>query len=272
MPTLFVVATPIGNLEDITLRAMRILKEVSLIAAEDTRHTLKLLNAMGIKTPLTSYYEHNKSTKLDYVLDQLEKGDVALVSDAGTPGIADPGSELIAAAIKRGFRVEAVPGPSAVMTALVVSGLPTAQFKFIAFLPRKVSERRTVIQELSGETATIVFLEAPHRFRTTAEALLEGLGDRRVAICRELTKIHEEVFRGKISDALAHFIEPRGEFVLVVEGKGIVEAKPMPVNEVETQLCKLKRNGVSAKEATTMLADKMGLSRRELYKAWLKLE
>jgi 16S rRNA (cytidine1402-2'-O)-methyltransferase len=272
MPTLYIVATPIGNLEDITLRAIRILKEVKLIAAEDTRHTLRLLNALGVKTPMTSYFEHNKLTKLDYVLGQLEQGDVALVSDAGTPGIADPGSELIAEAVKRGFRVEPVPGPSSVMAALTVSGLPTAQFKFIAFLPRKVSERRAVVKGLAAETATMVFLEAPHRFRVTAEALLEGLGDRRVAVCRELTKIHEEVFRGSLSEALGHFVEPRGEFVVVVEGKAIVEEEPIPANEVETQLCKLKQNGVSAKEATNMLADKMGVSRRELYKAWLKLE
>lgn len=272
MSTLYVVATPIGNLEDITLRAMRVLKEVKLIAAEDTRHTLRLLNALGIKTPMTSYFEHNKLTKLDYVLGQLEQGDVALVSDAGTPGIADPGSELIAEAIKRGFRVEAVPGPSSVIAALAVSGLPTAQFKFIAFLPRKVSERRAVIKELSRETATMVFLEAPHRFRVTVEALLEGLGDRKVAVCRELTKLHEEVFRGHLSEALAHFAEPRGEFALVVEGTLKVEEKPVTGDELKTELCKLKQNGVSAKEATTMLADKMGVSRRELYKAWLKLE
>ncbi len=272
MPTLYVVATPIGNLEDITLRAMRVLKEVSLIAAEDTRHTLKLLNAFEIKTPLTSYYEHNKLTKLDYVLAKLELGDVALVSDAGTPGIADPGAELIAAAISRGFRVEAVPGPSAVMAALAVSGLPTAEFRFMAFLPRKVSERRAALQKLSTETATLVFLEAPHRVRATLAAVLEGLGDRQVAVCRELTKVHEEVFRGTLSGALTHFVEPRGEFVLVVAGAEPVELVPVLDDEVKHQLAKLQRQGLMAKEATAFLAEKTGLSRRELYQAWLNLD
>ena len=271
MPTLYVVATPIGNLEDITLRAIRVLKEVSLIAAEDTRRTLKLLNALGIKTPLTSYYEHNKLTKLDYVLEKLEQGDVALVSDAGTPGIADPGSELIAAAIERGFRVEAVPGPSAVMTALAVSGLPTAEFRFMAFLPRKASERRTAIEQLATETSTLVFLEAPHRVRAMLEALVEGLGDRRVAVCRELTKVHEEVFRGALSGAIARFVEPRGEFVLVVEGAKPVATAPVLDESVERQLAGLKRQGMAAKLATSSLAQKTGISRRELYQAWLKL-
>ena len=272
MPTLYVVATPIGNLEDITLRGMRVLKEVSLIAAEDTRHTLKLLNTFGIKTPLTSYYEHNKLTKLDYVLEKLEQGDVALVSDAGTPGIADPGSELIAAAIGRGFRIEAIPGPSAVMTALAVSGLPTAEFRFVAFLPRKASDRKAALVALAKETATLVFLEAPHRVRVTLEALVETLGDRRIAVCRELTKVHEEIFRGSLAEALTHFTEPRGEFVLVVEGTKAVEVIPSFDEGVREQLTALKRHGVAAKEATASLAQKTGLSRRELYQAWLKLE
>ena len=272
MPTLFVVATPIGNLEDITLRAMRVLKEVSLIAAEDTRHTLKLLNACGIKTPLTSYYEHNKLTKLDYVLQKLETGDVALVSDAGTPGIADPGHELIAEAIARGFRVEAVPGPSAVMAALAVSGLRTAEFRFMAFLPRKASERRTALEGLSIETATLVFLEAPHRLRATLAAMLDALGDRRMAVCRELTKIHEEVFRGTVGEALDHFKETRGEFVLVVAGATPVAVVPTLDDTVRKELRKLKNQGVAAKEATSRLAADTGLSRRELYAAWLKLE
>ena len=271
MPTLYVVATPIGNLQDITLRAMRILKEVTLIAAEDTRHTLRLLNACGIKKPMTSYYEHNKLTKLEYVMEKLGQGDVALVSDAGTPGIADPGSELISAAIERGFRVEAVPGPSAVMAALAVSGLPTAEFRFLAFLPRKASDRRAAIERLSAEVATLVFLEAPHRVRATLAALLEGLGDRRVAVCRELTKIHEEVFRSNLSGALVHFIEPRGEFVLVVEGAKQVETVPVIDSKVEDQLAELKSQGISAKQATASLAEKTRISRRELYQTWLKL-
>jgi len=272
MPTLFVVATPIGNLEDISLRAMRVLKEVSLIAAEDTRHTLKLLNAYGIKTPLTSYYEHNKLTKLEYILESLERGDVALVSDAGTPGIADPGHELIAAAVARGFRVEAVPGPSAVMAALAVSGLPTAEFRFVAFLPRKVSDRRAAIEKLSTETATLVFLEAPHRLRATLAAMIEELGDRQAAVCRELTKLHEEVFRGSLTAALEHFVDPRGEFVLVVEGAKTVEVAPVLDDDIRKEIRRLKSQGIAAKEATMRLAEATGLSRRELYAAWLKLE
>ena len=271
MPTLYVVATSIGNLEDITLRAMRVLKEVSLIAAEDTRHTLKLLNACGIKTPQTSYYEHNKLSKLDYILEKLEQGDVALVSDAGTPGIADPGAELIAEAIARGFRVEAVPGPSAVMAALAVSGLPTAEFRFMAFLPRKISERRSALERLAAEAATLVFLEAPHRVRATLAAMAAALGDRRVAVCRELTKLHEEVYRGSLAAALVHFAEPRGEFVLVVEGAKTVEAAPVLDDDVRSELRRLKKQGIAAKEATAQLAAATGLSRRELYAAWLKL-
>jgi 16S rRNA (cytidine1402-2'-O)-methyltransferase len=271
VPTLYVVATPIGNLEDITLRALRILKEVSLIAAEDTRHTLKLLNAHGIRTPLTSYYEHNKLTKLDYVLGKLEQGDVALVSDAGTPGIADPGSELIAAAIERGFRVEAIPGPSAVMAALAVAGLPTAEFRFVAFLPRKASDRRMAVERLSIETATLVLLEAPHRLKATLTVLTEVFGDRRLAVCRELTKLHEEIYRGNLSGALAHFIEPRGEFVLVIEGAKPIEHLPELNESVEKQLIELKQHGVSAKLSVSTLAEKTGVSRRELYRAWLKL-
>ncbi|MEN8613700.1 16S rRNA (cytidine(1402)-2'-O)-methyltransferase [Dehalogenimonas sp. THU2] len=272
MPTLYIVATPIGNLEDITLRAMRVLKEVSLIAAEDTRRTLKLLNALQIKTPLTSYYEHNKLSKLDYILSKLEDGDVALVSDAGTPGIADPGQELIAAAIARGFRVEATPGPSSVIAALAVSGLPTAEFRFLAFLPRQASERRGVLERLAADKATLVFLEAPHRLRVMLKAMIETLGDRPVAVCRELTKLHEEVFRGTLSKALEHFGEPRGEFVIVVEGTRAVEAAPVLDDKIIGQLLKLKNEGAPAKEATARLAATTGLSRRELYGAWLKLK
>lgn len=272
MPTLYVVATPIGNLEDITARAVRVLKSVSLIAAEDTRRTLKLLNALGIKTALTSYYEHNKLSKLDYVLSQLERGDVALVSDAGTPGIADPGAELIAAAIGRGFGVETVPGPSAVMAALSVSGLPTAEFRFAAFLPRKTSARRSVLEKFAADTATLVFLEAPHRLRATLEDMIENLGDRRAAVCRELTKLHEEVFRGTISQALKHFSEPRGEFVLVVEGAAVAEQAPVLDETVIGRLRQMKQRGATARDAVDKVASASGLPRKEIYSAWLKLD
>jgi 16S rRNA (cytidine1402-2'-O)-methyltransferase len=219
MPILYVVATPIGNLEDISLRALRVLREVKLIAAEDTRKTRRLLNAYNIETPLTSYHEHSKRARLDYLLGYLEKEDLALVSEAGMPGLSDPGYDLIVAAIERGISVVSVPGPSAVTTALVVSGLPTDQFVYVGFLPRRKGQRQRLLSSISDEARTIVAFEAPHRIREALTDIEEILGDRRISICRELTKVHEEVFRGRVSQAREHFVEPRGEFSLVIEGK-----------------------------------------------------
>jgi len=219
MAILYVVATPIGNLEDISLRALRVLREVKLIAAEDTRKTRRLLNAYNIETPLTSYHEHSKRAKLDYLLSYLEKEDLALVSEAGMPGLSDPGYDLIVAAIERGISVVSVPGPSAVITALVVSGLPTDQFVYVGFLPRRKGQRQRLLSSISDEARTIVAFEAPHRVREALTDIEEILGDRRVSVCRELTKVHEEVFRGRMSQAREHFAEPRGEFSLVIEGK-----------------------------------------------------
>lgn len=219
MAILYVVATPIGNLEDISLRALRVLREVKLIAAEDTRKTRRLLNAYNIETPLTSYHEHSKRAKLDYLLGYLEKEDLALVSEAGMPGLSDPGYDLIVAAIERGISVVSVPGPSAVITALVVSGLPTDQFVFVGFLPRRKGQRQRLLSSIADEARTIVAFEAPHRVREALTDIEEILGDRRVSVCRELTKVHEEVFRGRMSQAREHFAEPRGEFSLVIEGK-----------------------------------------------------
>jgi 16S rRNA (cytidine1402-2'-O)-methyltransferase len=219
MAILYVVATPIGNLEDISLRALRVLREVKLIAAEDTRKTRRLLNAYNIETPLTSYHEHSKRAKLDYLLGYLEKEDLALVSEAGMPGLSDPGYDLIVAAIERGISVVSVPGPSAVITALVVSGLPTDQFVYVGFLPRRKGQRQRLLSSISDEARTIVAFEAPHRVREALTDIEEILGDRRVSVCRELTKVHEEVFRGRVSQAREHFAEPRGEFSLVIEGK-----------------------------------------------------
>jgi 16S rRNA (cytidine1402-2'-O)-methyltransferase len=219
MAILYVVATPIGNLEDISLRALRVLREVKLIAAEDTRKTRRLLNAYNIETPLTSYHEHSKRAKLDYLLGYLEKEDLALVSEAGMPGLSDPGYDLIVAAVERGISVVSVPGPSAVITALVVSGLPTDQFVFVGFLPRRKGQRQRLLSSISDEARTIVAFEAPHRVREALTDIEEILGDRRVSVCRELTKVHEEVFRGRMSQAREHFAEPRGEFSLVIEGK-----------------------------------------------------
>jgi 16S rRNA (cytidine1402-2'-O)-methyltransferase len=219
MPVLYVIATPIGNLEDISLRALRLLREVNLIAAEDTRTTRHLLNTYNIKTPLTSYHEHSKRAKLDYLLDYLEKEDLALVSEAGMPGLSDPGYELIVAAIERGISVVPIPGASAVITALVVSGLPTDQFLYVGFLPRRKGQRQRLLSSIVDEPRTIVAFETPHRLREALSDIEEILGNRRLSVCRELTKVHEEIFRGRVSQAREHFVEPRGEFSLVIEGK-----------------------------------------------------
>ena len=219
MPALYVIATPIGNLEDISLRALRLLREVKLIAAEDTRTTRRLLTAYDIKTPLTSYHEHSKRAKLGYLLDYLEKEDLALVSEAGMPGLSDPGYELIVSAIERGISVVPVPGASAVITALVVSGLPTDQFVYVGFLPRRKGQRQRLLNSIAEERRTIVAFETRHRLTGVLNEIEEILGDRRLCVCRELTKVHEEIFRGRMSQAREHFAEPRGEFSLVIEGK-----------------------------------------------------
>ncbi len=270
MPTLYVVATPIGNLEDISLRALRTLREVRLIAAEDTRRTRRLLNAYNIKARLTSYHERNKWTKLDYILACLEKDDVALVSDAGMPGISDPGYELILATSKRGIPVVPIPGPSAVITALAVSGLPTDRFIYVGFLPRKAGERQRLLESVAGEAGTIIVLETPHRLRAALGDIRLVLGDRRIAICRQLTKLHEEVFRGLVSQALEYFTQPRGEFVLVIEGKGSREKRQL-TQDVEMKLHSMRQAGVTAREAVAGLARETGLSKKELYRAWLRL-
>ena len=266
---LYIVATPIGNLEDISLRALRTLREVKLIAAEDTRRTRKLLSTYNIKTPTTSYHEHNKLAKLDYILDCLKEGDVALVSDAGMPGISDPGYELIVAASQQGIPLVPIPGPSVVTTALVVSGLDTGQFRYLGYLLNKASARRRQLQSVAGDYATIVVFETPHRLPAALKDILAVLGDRRIAVCRELTKLHEEVFKGSVSQAIAHFTAPKGEFTLVIEGKREPE-KPQLTEAIKKQLGEMRRSGVGAKEAVAKLAAETGLSRKELYQAWLK--
>jgi len=271
MSVLYVVATPIGNLEDITLRAIRVLREVNLIAAEDTRKTRRLLTTYDIRTPLTSYYEHNKQTKLDYILERLDEGDVALVSEAGMPGISDPGYELIAAAYERDIAVVPIPGPSAVITAAAISGLPTDRFTYIGFLPHRAAARRRALEAVAGEPGTIVLLETPHRLSAALDDMLQILGDRRMAACRELTKLHEEIFRGTVSEAIARFTEPRGEFTLVIEGRGSRE-KPELTAEVEEELNRLYRAGATAKEAIAAVAGDTGLSKKVLYQAWLALD
>jgi 16S rRNA (cytidine1402-2'-O)-methyltransferase len=271
MPVLYVVATPIGNLEDITLRALRVLREVKLIAAEDTRKTRRLLNAYDIKTPMTSYYEHNKLTKLDYILEYLREGDVALVSEAGMPGISDPGYELIAAAGRHNIPVVPIPGPSAITTALAVSGLPTDRFIYIGFLPNKTGARREALKSVVGEPATIIILEAPHRLATALADILLVLGDRRITVCRELTKIYEEVFRGTISEAAKHFTGPRGEFTLIIEGQ-VTKDKPQLTDAIERQLQQMYMAGATVKKAVAAVSSETGLKKRELYQTWLRLD
>jgi 16S rRNA (cytidine1402-2'-O)-methyltransferase len=271
MPILYVVATPIGNLEDITLRALRVLREVKLIAAEDTRKTKRLLKTYDIDTPMTSYFEHNKQNKLDFILEQLNQGDVALVSEAGMPGISDPGYELISAAGKLGIPVVPVPGPSAIITALAVSGLPTDRFSYVGFLPHKENARRRALESIAGETGTIIILETPHRLKAALKNMLEILGDRRLAVCRELTKLHEEIYRGTVSKAIERFTEPRGEFTLVIEGRGNKE-KPELTDDIEQQLHQLYLNGSTAREAIAIIANETGLSRKILYQTWLRLD
>jgi 16S rRNA (cytidine1402-2'-O)-methyltransferase len=270
MPTLYIVATPIGNLEDISQRALRVLREVKLIAAEDTRKTRKLLSAYDIKTPMTSYYEHNKLTKLDYILERLKDKDMALVSEAGMPGISDPGYELIAAASRKNITVVVIPGASAITTALAVSGLPTDRFTFIGFLPNKASARLKALEGVKDEAGTIIALEAPHRLTSALEDIFKALGDRRIAVCREMTKIHEEIFRGKVSEAIRHFNTPRGEFTLVIEGRGAKESPKMS-GDVERQLHELYITGATAKQAVAAVAGETGLKRKELYQAWIKM-
>ena len=267
MPTLYVVPTPIGNLEDITLRALRVLREVRLIAAEDTRTTRILLQRYEIQTPLTSYHEHNKQSKLDVIFAALDEGDVALVSDAGTPGISDPGAELIAEAIARNVRVEPLPGPNAVLPAVVASGLPTDGFVFAGFPPRKQGTRGAFLAALAAEPRTLIFYESPNRLTDLLEAVIATLGDRPVCVARELTKIHEEFHRSTASEALAHYSAqpPRGEIVLVVAGAP--EMPPEVWDEVRVREALLTRieAGEPLSAAAKALAAECGWDRRAVY-------
>ena len=273
MPALYVVATPIGNLEDVTLRALRVLKEVGLIAAEDTRTTRKLLRRYDIRTPLISYYERNRAIRIPSILKRLREIDVALVSEAGTPSIRDPGRELIQAAVGQGIPVVPVPGPSAVTAALAVSGMPSDQFLFLGFLPRRRGERRSLLEAVANEPRTLVAFEAPHRLRASLEDMAATLGAQRpVVICRELTKMFEEVYRGTIAGAAVHFSLPRGEFTLVIGGAGEAKEEAEALQTAATELRQLKSSGATAKEATASVARKYGLPRRRLYAMWLELQ
>jgi len=269
VPALYVIATPIGNLEDISLRALRLLGQVKLIAAEDTRTTRRLLNNYNIKTPLTSYHEHNKLAKLDYLMDRLKHEDVAIVSEAGMPGMSDTGYELITAAIENGIQVVPIPGASAVITALVISGLPVGQFIYLGFLPRRKGERCRLFRSIVNEPRTIVAFESPHRLVASLQDALSIFGNRQLAVCRELTKVYEEVFRGVLSQAIEHFVEPKGEFTLVIQGKQREE--PEVDESIEEELRKLHGKGATAREAVTKLSEISGISKKKLYQTWLRL-
>jgi len=267
MGILYLVATPLGNLEDLSPRAARILRESVLIAAEDTRHTGALLHHFEIKSPLTSYFEHNKIAKLDRILEALAGGDVALVSDAGTPAINDPGYELVYAALAAGFDVRPVPGPSAPIAALSVSGLPTDSFLYLGYLPHKAGERRKALGRVQDLTYTLIFLESPHRVVDSLQDILSTLGDRRICVAREMTKMYEEFWRGQVSGALAYFNakEPRGEFTLVVAGQRDSGKNIWAEDELREAINRELQAGKSAKEISAEFADLSGWSKREVY-------
>ncbi|MFP6636226.1 MAG: 16S rRNA (cytidine(1402)-2'-O)-methyltransferase [Dehalococcoidia bacterium] len=274
MGKLYVVGTPIGNLEDLTPRAARILGEVSLIAAEDTRVTRRLLSHLGIHVPMVSYNEHNQHQRLPALLEDLGSGDLALVTDAGMPAVSDPGSDLVAQAAAAGFQVEAVPGVSAVTTALSMSGMSGDGFLFLGFLPRKARERRAKLEGLTESTHTLVVFEAPHRLKATLRDILAVLGEREMSVCRELTKLYEEVFRGTASEALAHFSEPRGEFVLVIRGVTPTAAASGPTDdqleEAGQWLASLRKDGVRAKDAVAQVSDALGMTKNRVYQMWVE--
>ena len=275
---LYLCATPIGNLEDITYRVLRILKEADMIAAEDTRNSIKLLNHFEIKTPMTSYHEYNKYEKGRYLIEQMQEGkNIALITDAGTPGISDPGEELVAMCYEAGIPVTSLPGPAACITALTISGLPTRRFAFEAFLPSDKKERAVILEELKRETRTIILYEAPHRLVKTLEELSENLGDRKISLCRELTKKHETVFRGSLSEAIFWYKEnpPKGECVMVLEGRSREEMEQEARQQwedmpLEAHMEHYMSQGIDKKEAMKLVAKDRGISKRDVYQALLK--
>ncbi|MBD2337845.1 16S rRNA (cytidine(1402)-2'-O)-methyltransferase [Calothrix sp. FACHB-156] len=273
--TLYVVGTPIGNLEDITFRAVRILQNVDLIAAEDTRHTGKLLQHFQVQTPQISYHEHNRSSRIPELLEHLANGKaIALVSDAGMPGISDPGYELVTACIEAGITVVPIPGASAAITALSASGLPTDRFVFEGFLSAKTQHRREYLESLQTESRTIIFYESPHRLRDTLQDLGETFGsDRQIVLARELTKFYEEFWRGTIAEAIAHYNqrEPQGEYTLVVAGTPPSQPQ-LTEAELKAELAQLIRQGISRSQASRQLAKFTSLSRRQLYQLALSID
>jgi len=268
VPDLYIVATPIGNLADVTIRALDTLGKVDLILAEDTRTTKILLNHYGIKKPLISFNEHNQTTRIPLVIDALMNGDVALVSDAGVPTISDPGQRLIAETHSLGIRVIPIPGPTALATALSASGFDGNSFLFLGFLPRKKGERHRLLYSLGYYHQTIIIYESPHRLLRTLNELALFWGDRAVSVCRELTKLYEEIYRGSLIEAMSHFTNPRGEFTLVLEGNN-ANKETWSTVEVQSELSKLKTQGYRAKESIELLATLSGHSKRFIYENWL---
>ncbi len=270
MPSLYIVSTPIGNLEDITLRAIRVLSEVDIIAAEDTRITRKLLSHYKIHTRVTSYNEHNKFLKIPRLVGSLSKMDIALVSDAGTPTINDPGVELVRAVIKEGFEVVPIPGPSAVTTALSVSAFSGKQFLSLGFLPNKKSERKTFLKKIESTEYTTVFFEAPHRLKQTLKELSEVIGDRNITVLREATKYFEEIFYGTVANCEIHFGNPKGEFTVVIEGS--TQKEHISDTDIISMLTELLKEGVSMKDARETLAREINISKRDLYRLSLSMK
>ncbi len=272
---LFLVATPIGNLEDITLRALRILKEVDLIAAEDTRHTLKLLNHFEISKPLISYYKQNESTRSAELVEKLKSGkNIAIVSDAGTPGISDPGEEIVKYCVRENIEIVPVPGACAFVNALICSGIATREICFLGFLSAVKKERKEKLEELKYETKTLIFYEAPHKLKNTLEDMLQIFGDRKIVLARELTKIHEEFIRGEISDILQNINEIKGEFVVIVEGnknsKKDVEIQNLNEMTLEEQYQFYEKQGLSKKEIIKKIAKNKGVHKNEIYQNFLE--
>ena len=271
MPRLYVVPTPIGNLEDITLRGLRVLREVSLILAEDTRHTGRLLRHFDIPTPLLSYHQHNKKTRVDDILARLERADVALVSDAGMPSISDPGFELISACLDAGIEVDVLPGPSALTTAVTAAAIPAPGFTFMGFLPRRRGERKTQLEHVRDLPYALVLFEAPHRLLAALGDLQSVLGDRSMAAARELTKVHQEIVRGSITAVRTHFEihPPRGEFTLVIAGNA---GEPDRMDEALTELRRRQAAGENRKAVIDALSGEFGVGRNALYSAWIGRE
>ncbi|SHK17192.1 16S rRNA (cytidine(1402)-2'-O)-methyltransferase [Paramaledivibacter caminithermalis] len=273
---LYVCATPIGNLEDITIRVLNTLKNVDLIAAEDTRHTIKLLNHYKINKPLTSYHEHNRIKKGLQLIEKLKKGyKIALVSDAGMPGISDPGEDIIRLCIENHIEIEVLPGASAVLTALVASGLSTDKFSFEGFLGRNKKKRRERLEKIKADDRTLVFYESPHRLINTLNDMNEILNDRQMVIARELTKKYEEIIRGKISDIINHFKDnpPKGEFVLLIEGSNIDESKEISFEDfsIEDHIVLYMNKGLSKKEAIKKVAKERNIPKKEVYRYGIEI-